>query len=187
MMRSIIVGLTLVALAGCGNTAAAPVTATAPPVTVTAPATRSTASTPPAAATPPASTSTPEAKASTPNSDKPLSYYAAQYEKIVAPANKALDAFKALPDSAPMSADQKAATATANADLVMDNELLRAQWPNEQTTQDVRALVTADTALGADLTDLTLSLGSIAHDAGTENGAVAIVRADLGLPAIPPS
>jgi hypothetical protein len=121
---------------------------------------------------------------------------AQQYLAIVAPANTALDTFDrklAALGSSPTGAQiATVATPLITAINVADQQLLRVAWPPNIKT-DINSLVTAESALAADLgtaasqNALTASTweSALTADAGKLNAAVSIVRADLGLP--PPS
>jgi hypothetical protein len=158
--RGAVAGLVVLGLAGCGG--AATVAGTAPAVSQA-----------PAAAV----------------TTAPAVDYAAQYLRIVGPANTALAAFgkaaQALPAGA-TAADVARLAAPALADAqTADNKLLRAVWP-VSAQADIKALVTADAGLIAALQDTSASAQDYltgVSQAGAKAGAAAnIVRADLGLP-----
>lgn len=115
-------------------------------------------------------------------STKPLSFYAAQYSRIVAPANAAIDKLKAMPSTA-TDADV-AAVAASIVPVVqkVDAELLRAQWPPNVLT-DIKAMVAADGPLLGDLNNLSAAnMDAAIRESGAANAAANIVRADLNLP-----
>ena len=119
--------------------------------------------------------------------------YAQQYLQIVTPANAALAVAKpklnTLPASATGADVARILAPYLAASQAMDEALLRAPWP-ANVLPDVRALVTADKVLEAQLetagAQTALSLAgwenTLAQDMGALNAAVAVVRADLGLP-----
>lgn len=114
---------------------------------------------------------------------KPLSYYAAQYTTIVAPANKLIDQLSAA-SNASAADQQKIGTKVAAAIQLADQQLLRVNWPGSTGT-DVKAQVNADGPLIGDLNDLANTSSSTAsRDSAAANSAANIVRADLALPAV---
>ena len=141
----------VLALAACGGSTA--------PTTVT--------STPPPAVAPVVAKPSP-----TPT---PLSYYAAQYTRLVTPFNTALDKLGNAPTQAQLN---DLADKTTAADVA----LLRASWPSAKVQSDIEALVRSD---GAVIGDLQQNNGAeFTRDAETATANAEIVRADLGLPPV---
>jgi hypothetical protein len=113
------------------------------------------------------------------------------YLRIVRPANAEIDRFTAKARS--WNDETTNAQAAKDAGPVIaaleeaDNELLRVRWP-AAIRADVKALVRADGAVIGDLNGIrdAVAVGSWANqfskDLGEFAAAVAIVRADLGLP-----
>lgn len=118
---------------------------------------------------------------------------AATYLRIVAPVNAAQDRMAtqlaSLPDSATGADVAKITDPVADAIDRADEQLLRVNWPTD-IVPDVKALVSAAAIVANDLRAVDgqniLSISQwetqIATDAGKLNGAVAILRSDLGLP-----
>ena len=133
--------------------------------------------------TPPA-TSSPAAVVSPAASATPLSFYAAQYLRLIKPANDALNALQALPSTSTDADYGAAAAKIAPVYQAVDAALLRAQWP-ANVMVDIKALVTADGAVIGDLSNLTAStVDTMVRDSGTASAQSNIVRADLGLPPV---
>lgn len=119
---------------------------------------------------------------------------AAAYLAAVAPANRALETFLAADAKLPADASgddfQKLATPVADAYVAMTQALARIQWPTPAIKADAMALIGASSVVANDLRGFggqnLLSIGSmtsqLAADTGREQGAVTIIRADLGLP-----
>lgn len=112
--------------------------------------------------------------------DKPLSFYAAQYLRIGKPCIEAQAKLKAATsDSDAIARGKETASACQNSNAA----LLRANWP-PAVMADIRAEVLADGPIIADLNDLANNADSVVRDSGPANAAANIVRADLGLPPI---
>lgn len=128
----------------------------------------------------------PTASASAPaitSSTHPLSYYASEYVRIVAPGNAALDKMSAAANAKNPSLSQVQSLATAAAKIAQseDAQLLRIAWPSPTIAQDVRSLVKADGPVIGDLDNIEGSQTTLYRDDGAANAAANIVRADLGL------
>lgn len=118
---------------------------------------------------------------------------AAAYLAAVAPANAAGDTFQAayakLGSNASAADQQKVVTPYADALVVFTQALARIQWPTPAIKADATALISASAVLAGDLRSVAnqtlLSTGSftaqLAADNGKDQGAVTILRADLGL------
>jgi hypothetical protein len=112
-----------------------------------------------------------------------MSYYAAQYLRIIVPANRATDRLNALSSNASVSQAQAVANQLVKADDGVDDAFLRASWP-PAITADIRAEVTAFGPLLGDLANVTASTGTLDRDSGVANAAANITRAALGLPPV---
>jgi hypothetical protein len=128
-----------------------------------------------------------------PATTRSLDDYGEEYLRIIKPANDALDEWtrKAKAYTDDTTADEIATDTEPVAAAIeeADNELLRADWPQD-VSPDVKAFVTANGALIGDFrsvgsqTIFTVSdwVTQLSKDAGTSHSAASIVRADLGLP-----
>jgi hypothetical protein len=122
----------------------------------------------------------PSSAASATATNKPLSFYAAQYLRIGKPCTEAQAKLKsAKSDSDAIARGKEVASACQDSNAA----LLRASWPSNILV-DIRALVVADGPVIADFNDLANNSDSVVRDSGAANAAANIVRADLGLPAI---
>lgn len=118
---------------------------------------------------------------------------AAAYLAAVAPANRALATLLAADAKLPADASgddfQKLATPVADAYVTMTQALARIQWPTPAIKADATALIGASSVVANDLRGfgggqnlLGTMTTQLAADSGREQGAVTILRADLGLP-----
>jgi hypothetical protein len=168
------------ALAACSTSKRAATTAVES-ATAGTPTTSSAFARAPAATSQAAPTSAPPSPIA---SSTPLSVYAAQYEALIKPANDAFAAVRALPSNTTDAAITAALAKTAPVIEAADAALLRVPWPPNVAT-DIRALVTADGPLLADLANLSPStIDEALRESGVANAAANIVRADLGLPPV---
>ena len=153
----LIVGLcVLVAIAGCAGHATAPASTSTTPLAVAKSA---------VAAAKPKPTVT------------PLSFYASQYLRIIAPLNAELATLSNIANPTQAQLDEMASKIE-----VADTALLRAPWPSTKAQSDIETLVRADGAL---IGDLQQNDGpNASRDAGTTTADAQIVRADLGLPPV---
>jgi hypothetical protein len=179
-----------------------PATATKPatrtgPATTTKPATRPRpATTTKPATTGPATrgpaTTGPATTGPATNSHAASVNYAAKYLDLVAPLNAALDQLRKVPPKKAVPSAVLTGIATASSNF--GTAMLRVQWPGPTTDSDVRALVQANAAFSADLSQINhqnaASIAAyrnqVARDDQASASAAKKVRADLGLPPLKP-
>ena len=107
----------------------------------------------------------------------PLSFYASQYLRIIAPLNAGLANLSNVANPTQAQLDDLASKIE-----LADAALLRSSWPSAKAQGDIEALVRADGAL---IGDLRQNDGpNASRDAGTTTADAQIVRADLGLPPV---
>lgn len=113
-----------------------------------------------------------------------------RYLSAVAPANAAVGKFRSqVSAQTPQSQVASAAETLAVAYDAVDNVLARIPFTGSAAT-DIRTLIAADGALKGDLRSVSAQSAfsasafstALARDAGAASSAVALIRADLGLP-----
>jgi hypothetical protein len=114
---------------------------------------------------------------------QPLTFYAAQYLKIVEPGETAVASMRKITANYTVAQAQAIATAAAAAVKQVDAALLQASWP-AAIAADIRAEVTADAPILRDLANLAKGSGHLVADSRAANSAANITRAALGLPLV---
>jgi hypothetical protein len=174
-----------------------PATATKPatrtgPATTTKPATRPRPATTTKPATTRPATRGPATTGPATNSHAASVNYAAKYLDLVTPLNAALDQLRKVPPKKAVPAAVLTGIATASSNF--GTAMLRVQWPGPTTGSDVRALIQANAAFSADLSQINhqnaASIAAyrsqLARDDQASASAAKKVRADLGLPPLKP-
>lgn len=127
-----------------------------------------------------ASPAPPAATAAPTPTEKPLAFYAAQYQRISKPCEDAQAKLKATNGDAAIIA---AGSVIFSACQAANAALLRAHWP-AKIDADIRAEVVADGPILADFADLPNNARNVVRDSGPANAAANILHADLGLPPV---
>jgi hypothetical protein len=110
--------------------------------------------------------------------EKPLTFYAAQYQSLSAPCLQAHHTLNTSKTKAEVLANAKGASVACQAS---DAALLRANWP-VKVLAIIKAAVAADGPILRDLADPENHRADLPRDYASANAAANSLRAGLGLP-----